>query len=145
MKIEVQHLTKKYKDKYALNNVSFTLEGPKIYGLLGRNGAGKTTFMDILAGNILKSSGQMKVNGKEPFDDENIANSICLIKEADNFDKELKIKELLRFCSFFYPNWDMQLAKKLIQEYQLDPTAKIKALRSEEHTSELQSRGHLVC
>ena len=45
--IEVQNLTKHYKEKNALDNVSLTLEGGAIYGLLGRNGAGKTTLMSV--------------------------------------------------------------------------------------------------
>lgn len=44
MKINVSNVTKSYKHKTALKNVSFTMEGPKIIGLLGHNGAGKTTF-----------------------------------------------------------------------------------------------------
>ena len=50
MKIQVRNLTKKYKNKVALNNVSFTIEGPKIVGFLGHNGAGKTTFLNMLSG-----------------------------------------------------------------------------------------------
>lgn len=44
MKINVNHVTKTYKHKSALKNVTFTMEGPKIIGFLGHNGAGKTTF-----------------------------------------------------------------------------------------------------
>jgi len=128
MKVEVKNLSKRYKNKYALKRVSFTLEGPKIYGLLGRNGAGKTTFMDVLAGNIFKTEGDILINGKDPQANEVLANSICLIKEGDNFDKELKIQELLQFYSYFYPNWDMDLAEQLIKEYHLDPKVKIKSL-----------------
>lgn len=45
MKINVKSLTKKYKCKPALDEISFSLLEPKIYGLLGRNGTGKTTFI----------------------------------------------------------------------------------------------------
>lgn len=128
MKIDVQGVTKKYGNNFALNNVSFSLEEPKIYGLLGRNGAGKTTFMEILAGHILASSGEILVNGEDPFDNGKLTDSICLIKEGNNFEKELKIKNVLKVYSYFYPNWDMDLAKRLIKEYNLDPNAKVKTL-----------------
>jgi len=107
MKIKTKQLSKKFKDKDALNSLSFALNEPKIYGLLGRNGAGKTTFMDILAGNILPTSGDVFVDEKRPFDNEQLMKSICLIKEANNFDKELKIKNVFKIYSYFYPNWDM--------------------------------------
>jgi len=128
MKIKVKNLTKKYQDNYALNNVSFTLDEPKIYGLLGRNGAGKTTFMDILAGNILPTEGSILINGDEPFDHEQLMSSICLIKEGNNFDKELKIKNIFKIYSYFYPNWDMALAHELAKKYNLNLNLKIKAL-----------------
>lgn len=128
MKIEVRNLSKKYKDNYALNNVSFTLNEPKIYGLLGRNGAGKTTFMDILSGQILASSGEILIDGENPFDNQRLTESICLIKEGDNFKKELKVKNVLKIYSFFYPNWDQRLAEQLIKEYNLNLNSKIKSL-----------------
>lgn len=48
MKLEVANLTKKYGDKLVLDEVSFTFESGKIYGLIGRNGAGKTTFFNCI-------------------------------------------------------------------------------------------------
>ncbi|UJL45266.1 ABC transporter ATP-binding protein [Virgibacillus sp. NKC19-16] len=128
MKIEVNNLSKTYGEKYALNHVSFTLEENKIYGLLGRNGAGKTTFMDILSGQILASSGNIKINGENPFDNQELTESICLIKEANNFPKELKIKDVLTIFSYFYPNWEQTLAEDLLKEFNLTRQLKIKML-----------------
>src|SRR5690625_3410317 len=128
MKIEVSNLTKKYRGKLALDNVSFTLNGPKIYGLLGRNGAGKTTFMNILAGHILASHGDVKVNNEKSFDNRNILQEICLIKEGDNFHKNLNVKDVLRSYALFYPKWDEDLAMQLIEEYNLPLKKRVKTL-----------------
>ncbi|PAV28122.1 ABC transporter ATP-binding protein [Virgibacillus profundi] len=128
MKIEVRNLSKKYKDNHALKNISFNLEEPKIYGLLGRNGAGKTTFMDILSGQILASDGQILIDGENPFDNQRLTESICLIKEGHNFRKDLKVKNVLKIYSFFYPNWDQDLAEALIKEYNLNLNSKVKTL-----------------
>lgn len=128
MKIKVKQLSKEYRGKTALNNVSFTLEEPKIYGLLGRNGAGKTTFMDILSGNIMATSGEILIDGENPFDNQRLTESICLIKEGDNFKKDLKVKNVLKIFSYFYPTWDSELADDLIKEYNLAPNAKVKQL-----------------
>src|SRR5690625_3753238 len=84
MKIEASGVTKKYRSFAALDDVSFTLEEPKIYGLLGRNGAGKTTFMDILAGHQLPTKGTVQIDGQKPFDNRNVLQHICLIKEGGN-------------------------------------------------------------
>ena len=47
MKLEVLNLTKSFGNKEVLKNINFTFESGKIYGLLGRNGAGKTTFLIV--------------------------------------------------------------------------------------------------
>lgn len=128
MKIEVNELTKKFNKKVALNNVTFCLDEPKIYGLLGRNGAGKTTFMDILAGHQLATRGEIKINNVDPFDRREILKHICLIKEADNFHKDFTIRQVLRTYALFYPNWDNQLAERLIKEYHLPKNRRVKKL-----------------
>lgn len=128
MKIEVKELTKMYGNNAALDHVSFTLAEPKIYGLLGRNGAGKTTFMDILSGLVLASSGQITIDGSDPFDNQRLTESICLIKEGDNFKKDLKIKHILKIYSYFYPTWDQALADELVVIYNLNKNAKVKSL-----------------
>lgn len=128
MKIEIKNLSKKYKQSFALSNVSFTLEEPKIYGLLGRNGAGKTTFMEILSGQILSSSGQITIDGEDPFDNQRLTESICLIKEGNNFKRDLKVKNVLKIYSLFYPTWDQKLADELIKVYKLKLNAKVKTL-----------------
>lgn len=62
MELKIDGLTKKYKDKLAVNNVSLTLENG-VYGLLGSNGAGKTTLMRMLCGILKPTNGEIKFNG----------------------------------------------------------------------------------
>src|SRR5699024_2209097 len=103
--------------KHALDDVSFTLNEPKIYGVLGRNGEGKTKLMDILAGHQLNYNGNITVNEKNPFDERDILKHICLIKEGDNFQKDKTEKQILKSYQYFYPNWDQDLANELVKEY----------------------------
>lgn len=64
MKIEIKNLSKAYSSKKALNNVSLTLnEG--IYGILGPNGSGKTTLINLLIGNVKRTSGEILLDGEE--------------------------------------------------------------------------------
>lgn len=128
MKIKVEHVTKKYNGNFALDDVSFVLDEPKIYGLLGRNGAGKTTFMDILAGHNLATSGTITIDGEDPFDQQHISEKICLIKEGGNFKKDLKVKHVLTIYEYFYPRWDKELAFDLVKQYKLPLNARVKAL-----------------
>ena len=113
MKIQVSNVTKKYKNKVALNNVSFTIEGPKIVGFLGHNGAGKTTFLNLLSGIMPSTSGELQVNGMPVFNTASVLRDICFIAETGNFQMEMTVEQSLKANRYFYPNWDEELAKKL--------------------------------
>ena len=65
--IEVRNLTKKYGDHFAIQDISFSLEKGKIYGLLGSNGAGKSTTMNIMTGYIAATSGEVIIEGHDIF------------------------------------------------------------------------------
>ena len=61
--ININDLTKRYEEKLALNSLNLNIEAGSIFGLLGPNGAGKSTLINILAGTVLKTSGEVKVMG----------------------------------------------------------------------------------
>ena len=70
MKLEITNLTKSYGDKEVLEKVDFSFESGKIYGLLGRNGAGKTTFFNCLNEDIEIDSGKFLLDGKRLTSDD---------------------------------------------------------------------------
>lgn len=63
--IETKGLTKKYGEQYAVKNVNMHVKKNTIYGLLGRNGAGKTTVMKMLLGIVKPTSGEIRIFGKD--------------------------------------------------------------------------------
>lgn len=63
MKLQLQNLSKRYGEKYAVNDVSICLT-PGVYGLLGSNGAGKTTLMKMICGVLEPTSGRISLNGE---------------------------------------------------------------------------------
>lgn len=65
MELEIKELKKSFGDKVVLKDINYKFEKGKIYGLLGRNGAGKTTFFNCLAEEIKKDSGEIKVDGED--------------------------------------------------------------------------------
>ena len=65
MKLEIKNLYKSYGKKEVLKNINFTFEEGKIYGLLGRNGAGKTTFFNALNEDIKIDSGECFLDNKK--------------------------------------------------------------------------------
>ena len=83
--IEVNEVFKKYDDATVLDNVSLEIEKGKIYGLVGRNGSGKTVLMKCICGLIKPTSGEVKVAGKTVGKDVDIPEDIGVIIETPGF------------------------------------------------------------
>ncbi|MDO5026654.1 MAG: ATP-binding cassette domain-containing protein [Tissierellia bacterium] len=90
--IKTCSLTKSYKDKLAVGDINITVEKGDIYGLIGRNGAGKTTILKMITGLIFPSSGRIEYN----FEDENKANNIGLLIESPGLFEEFDARTNIR-------------------------------------------------
>ncbi len=119
--IECTDLTKTYLRKRVLNNLSFSIEENRITGLIGRNGVGKTTLLKIIAGFIQATSGEMKVFSEKPFNSLNVSANSIFVDDQMSFPPALQLMELLEAGNRFYPNWDMKLAKGLLNYFSFDP------------------------
>lgn len=109
MSIETKHITKFYGRQKALNNVSFTVKTGEIVGLLGPNGAGKSTLMKILTGFISQSSGLVKINGTDTYQDPIVVRKqIGYLPENNPLYTDMYIKEYLEYTGRIY-----KLGKKL--------------------------------
>jgi ABC-2 type transport system ATP-binding protein len=126
--VEVKGLTKAYGQVKAVDGVSFTVEANKIYGLLGRNGAGKTTIMHMISAQQFATSGELKVFGEEPFENSRVLNQICFIKESQKYPDTFRINDVLAVAKSLYPNWDDAYAYSLIEDFRLPIKRKIKKL-----------------
>lgn len=96
MSLEVRNLTKKYGDKTVVDNLSFKLEKPGVYALLGTNGAGKTTSLRMILGMLAKDSGEILWKGK-PMDAMNM-NVGYLAEERGLYPKYELMDQLLYFA-----------------------------------------------
>lgn len=126
--VELSGLVKHYGSYKAVDNVTMALEPNKIYGLLGRNGAGKTTILNILSARIFATSGQAYVFGKNAYENIDILKQICLIEEKGFYDNSLKVSQALKLASGLYPEWDDDYAERLIKLFELDVRKKYKQL-----------------
>jgi ABC-2 type transport system ATP-binding protein len=126
--VEVNRLTKSYGDVIAVGEVSFKLEADKIYGLLGRNGAGKTTIMHILTAQLFATSGEVKIFGEHPYENNRVLSQICFIKESQRYPDNYRVVDVMEVSAFFFPNWDREYAASLIEEFGLPLKRKVKKL-----------------
>ncbi len=96
MSLEVKNLVKSYGNKVVVNNLSFTMEKPGVYALLGTNGAGKTTSIRMILGMLLKDSGEVIFNGKELKSSE--VNVGYLAEERGLYPKTSIMDQLIYFA-----------------------------------------------
>ena len=101
--IETKKLTKKYKDKLAVNNLDLKIKEGELFALLGVNGAGKTTTIKMLSGLIMPTSGDITIEGM------NMKKDVFKIKEILNVSPQetaiapnLTVKENLEFMAGVY-------------------------------------------
>ena len=126
--VEVKGLTKAYAGSIAIDNISFTIEENKIYGLLGRNGAGKTTLMQILTAQLFETSGQIKVFGEYPYENQKVLSQICFIKESQKYPDNFRVVDVLELSTLLFPNWNKEFAYSLIEQFQLPLKRRMKKL-----------------
>ena len=126
--VEVRQLTKSYGDVTAVNQVSFSIEAGKIYGLLGRNGAGKTTVMRMITAQEFATSGDVWVFGEAPYENSRVLSQICFVKDSQRYPNNYRVIDLLHQAALFFPNWDREYAFALVDDFRLPLNRRLKAL-----------------
>ena len=127
MAIEFQHISKRFADTRALEDVSLTFEEGKIYGLLGNNGAGKSTLLNILTGRLCPDSGTVAVDGA-PADSDAALGKLFLVGEKNLYPDDMKVKRALDTAAVFYPDFDRSYAESLAKQFELPLNKKINGL-----------------
>lgn len=123
-KITGTGITKTYGTNDVLQDVSLELESGRIYGLIGRNGAGKTTLLSILSAQNPATRGTVTLDGETVWENPQALSHLCFSRELNptsgNGMTAMKVKEYLEIASVFYPHWDREMAKRLVEEFHLD-------------------------
>jgi ABC-2 type transport system ATP-binding protein len=127
--IEVENLSRSFRRKEALKQVTLQVPAGCVFGLVGENGAGKTTLIKHLLGALKPQQGRVRVFGKDP-----VADPVAVLVDVGHLSEDremptwMRIGELMRYIRAFYPNWDPKYAEELREMFRLDPGAKIKHL-----------------
>lgn len=127
--VEVDRLSLRYEEVTALDEVSFTLTGGKIYGLLGRNGSGKTSLLSVLAGYRRQSEGTVLVGGRPVFENAAVTSRVCLVRgSGDAAQSGLKVSDVLEFARYLRESWDASYAAELVELFSLPLNKKVGSL-----------------
>ena len=123
--IEAAGLTKNFDDIKAVDNVSLKIEEGKVFGLIGTNGAGKSTFLRMAAGVLKQDAGSLTVDGEEVFENPLVKRKFFYIPDELYFFSNSTPDEMALFYSRIYPTYDMQRYEKLMNSFELKRKRKI--------------------
>jgi ABC-2 type transport system ATP-binding protein len=124
--IECRNLTHYYGKRLIYENLSFNVPRGRILGLLGKNGTGKTTTINILSGFLQPRSGECRILGEKigemnPF----TRRKIGLLIEGHVQYQFMNIEEIERFYASFYPNWKREAYYELMSRLKVAPHQRI--------------------
>ena len=124
--VEFEHVTKQYGNQKALNDLSFTIEPGKIYGLLGPNGSGKSTTIKIINDLLQPTSGTVLINGKAPgVESKKI---ISYLPDRNYLSDWMKVEDTFKLFRDFYADFDYKRAEEMLHSLNIDITARLKTL-----------------
>ncbi len=115
--IEISNLTKKIDGKIILDDVSLSIKKGSIYGIIGVNGAGKTTLINHLVGSYRPTSGSVKIDGEDIYDNASMKQKVIYI--PDEFVNEFGKtgNEIVKLFSKIYPTFSMERYLLLMKKF----------------------------
>ena len=103
--IQVNHLSVKYRDIVAVDDVSFEVRENEIFGMIGPNGAGKTSLVESIEGLRDTSSGEISILGMNPkADRKKLYNQIGVQLQQTSYPDQAKVEDICKLFSSFYDN-----------------------------------------
>ena len=110
--IDVQHLSRRFEDRLALNDLTLTVPRGGVFGLIGGNGAGKTTLIRHLLGMLKAHQGSVRVFGLDPVvAPAEVLGRTGYLSEDRDLPNWMRLRDLLRYTQAFYPAWDAAYAE----------------------------------
>ncbi|MBQ3817462.1 MAG: ABC transporter ATP-binding protein [Clostridia bacterium] len=123
--ISCNNLTKVFEETKALDNVTFDIADGCIYGLVGSNGSGKSTFLRLASGIYMPDSGELTIDGQRVFNNPVIKDKIAFLGDTPYFLNHASIDDMACFYSSVYKSFDYGIYESLISTFPLDKKAKI--------------------
>ncbi|APZ49976.1 hypothetical protein BW721_10255 [Jeotgalibaca sp. PTS2502] len=130
--LKLKNITKKYGSHVVLNDITINFDNPEgVYGILGRNGVGKTTLMKIIFNMITRYQGQIELNGEiTKNNDKLLKNMVYSGGEVNKYNSfyQGKIKDLLKEYRMMYDSFDQDYAESMLERYGISTKQKFSKL-----------------
>lgn len=119
--ITVKNVTKKFDKFYAVNHLSCNIPDGSIFGIVGSNGAGKSTFLRMLAGVYRQNSGEITLNGKPIWENPSVKSQIVFVADEIFYLPNATMKRMASLYRAVYPDFDYDTFDNLMRVFNLDP------------------------
>ncbi len=127
--IETDGLGYRYRRDWAVRDLSLAVPRGAVFGLLGTNGAGKSTTIRLLMGLLRRHAGAARVLGMDPGSDPvGVKRAVGYVAESQGFYPWMRVEELLAFVARYRPEWDAEHAESLRRQFDLPLAARISEL-----------------
>lgn len=123
--LEIKNITKTFDDYTAIKNLSFKVNESSLYGLVGYNGAGKTTILKLISGVYLPDSGDITLNGQSLFAHPELKTDLFYVPDDIYFGLGSSMNSMARFYMSFHPNFCMDTFYRLTELFGLNPKKKL--------------------
>lgn len=123
--IELSNVSKRFDDIKALESVSARIEEGHVFGLIGTNGAGKSTLMRLLCGVYRPDEGEILVDQRKVYDDPAVKAELFYISDDQFYVRNGTPRDMLRLYQTYYPRFDGEKWKHLMNKFGLDARRKI--------------------
>ena len=124
--ITAKGLTKRFDTVTAVNAIDLSIAEGEVFGLVGTNGAGKSTFLRMLAGIYKADEGTLTVDGEPVFENAQIKRKLFLIPDEPFAFLNATPDDMIRYYKAFYPKFDEERLKEILSDFGLDSKRRIK-------------------
>lgn len=127
--IQAEHLNKAFGDKQVLRDLSFKVMPGNVIGVLGKNGAGKTTMLELMLGFTPPTSGDIRVFGHASRQMPGaVKMRVGFVPQQDELLDPLVVRDQIKLIASFYPHWDEELVDRLCEAWNINTSGRIKTM-----------------
>ncbi len=126
--LQINDIHKSYGEKHVLNGISFSVEKGKVTSLIGRNGSGKTTMLEILSRIISQDGGFISIDDKKIDEDITLQQNIAFLPDRFDLFKYSNAMRIMEFYEIIYPNFDREFVKTELTKLKISPKMDVRNL-----------------
>ena len=123
--IEAKNLTKKFDDIMAVDHINAKIRDGYVFGLIGTNGAGKSTFLRMASGILKPDKGTIQIDGEDVYENPKVKSRFFYISDDQFFYPNATPSDLISFYKNYYPSFDAARFCEFLKNFGLDYHRKI--------------------